>query len=99
MEPSLEVFASLPLAERLFVRGRLASAPLRELADRAQGTTLLDVGCGHGVLIALLAVAHPERQVVGIDPDARKVEWARRSVGRCANVELRACGIETLAEE
>jgi 2-polyprenyl-6-hydroxyphenyl methylase/3-demethylubiquinone-9 3-methyltransferase len=60
---------------------------------------LLDVGCGHGVLIALLAVGHPARQVVGIDPDARKIEWARRSVGRCANVELRACTIETLAAE
>jgi len=99
MQATLEVFASLPLAERLFVRGRLASAPLTELAARAQGTALLDVGCGHGVLIALLAVGHPARQVVGIDPDARKIEWARRSVGRCANVELRACTIETLAAE
>ena len=99
MEPSLEVFASLPLAERLFVRGRLASAPLAELAARAQGGTLLDVGCGHGVLLALLAVGRPERHVVGIDPDERKIEWARRSVGRCPNVELRACTIETLAAD
>ena len=99
MEPSLEVFASLPLAERLFVRGRLVSAPLAELAARARGTTMLDVGCGHGVLLALLAVGHPERRVVGIDPDERKIEWARRSVGRCENVELRACTIETLAAD
>lgn len=97
--PSLEVFASLPLAERLFVRGRLVSAPLAELAARAQGTAMLDVGCGHGVLLALLAVGHPERHVVGIDPDERKIEWARRSVGRCENVELRACTIETLAAD
>jgi 2-polyprenyl-3-methyl-5-hydroxy-6-metoxy-1,4-benzoquinol methylase len=98
-EPSLQVFASLPLAERLFVRGRLASAPLAELAARAKGATLLDVGCGHGVLLALLAVGHPERRVVGIDPDDRKIEWARSSVGRCSNVELRACTIETLAAD
>jgi 2-polyprenyl-6-hydroxyphenyl methylase/3-demethylubiquinone-9 3-methyltransferase len=99
MEPALQVFTPLPLAERLFVRGRLASAPLAELAARARGATLLDVGCGHGVLIALLAVGHPHRHVVGIDPDARKIDWARRSVGRCANVELRACTIEMLAAE
>ena len=93
----LSVFAALPLKERLFVRGRLASAPLHELAARAEGAALLDVGCGHGALLALLAVGRPERRVVGIDPDERKIQWARRSVGRCPNVELAACTIETLA--
>jgi len=96
---SLKVFDSLPLAERWFVRGRLASAPLHELAARAQGTDLVDVGCGHGALVALLAVPHPERRVVGIDPDARKIDWARRSVGTCANVELIVGNIESLAAE
>jgi 2-polyprenyl-3-methyl-5-hydroxy-6-metoxy-1,4-benzoquinol methylase len=97
--PSFSVFAALPLKERLFVRGRLASAPLAELADRAEGSVLLDVGCGHGVLVALLAVGFPARRVLGIDPDERKIEWARASVGRAPNVELRACTVETLAEE
>jgi 2-polyprenyl-3-methyl-5-hydroxy-6-metoxy-1,4-benzoquinol methylase len=97
--PSLRVFDPLPFKERLFVRGRLASAPLTELAARAEGGSLLDVGCGHGVLVALLAVGHPGRRVVGIDPDARKIDWARRSVGRAPNVELRACTIETFAAE
>jgi 2-polyprenyl-3-methyl-5-hydroxy-6-metoxy-1,4-benzoquinol methylase len=97
--PSLRVFDPLPFKERLFVRGRLASAPLAELAARAEGANLLDVGCGHGVLVALLAVGHPGRRVVGIDPDARKIDWARRSVGRAPNVELRACTIETFAAE
>jgi 2-polyprenyl-3-methyl-5-hydroxy-6-metoxy-1,4-benzoquinol methylase len=99
VHPSLKVFAALPLKERLFVRARLASAPLIELAERAAGTSLLDVGCGHGVLVALLAVGFPERHVVGIDPDPRKIEWARASVGRCANVELAAATIETFAAE
>jgi 2-polyprenyl-6-hydroxyphenyl methylase/3-demethylubiquinone-9 3-methyltransferase len=97
--PSLKVFDSLPLKERLFVRGRLALAPLAALAARAHGTTILDVGCGHGVLVALLAEGHPERHVVGIDPDERKIAWAEASVGRSRNVEVRACTIETLAAE
>ncbi len=96
---SLKVFDGLPLKERLFVRGRLATAPLEALAAQAEGPRLLDVGCGHGVLVALLAVGSPGRHVVGIDPDERKIEWARASVGRLANVELRACTIETLAAE
>jgi 2-polyprenyl-6-hydroxyphenyl methylase/3-demethylubiquinone-9 3-methyltransferase len=97
--PSLSVFAGLPLRERLFVRGRLATAPLEALAARAEGAQLLDVGCGHGALVALLAVGFPGRQVVGIDPDERKIEWARASVGRLPNVELRACTIEVLVAD
>lgn len=93
----LRVFAPLPLKERLFVRARLASAPLAELAARATGTSLLDVGCGHGVLVALLALERPERRVVGIDPDPRKIAWARESVGRCDNVELGVATIEQYA--
>jgi 2-polyprenyl-3-methyl-5-hydroxy-6-metoxy-1,4-benzoquinol methylase len=99
MTTVLDVFDALPLKERLFVRARLASAPLHELAARAQGVSLLDVGCGHGALVALLALGRPERHVVGIDPDARKIDWARRSVGRCSNVELIACTIDALAAE
>jgi len=99
MRSVLEPFDALPLKERLFVRGRLASAPLHELAVRAEGSVLLDVGCGHGALIALLAVARPDRRMVGIDPDARKTDWARRSVGLCANVEIVTCTIDALAAE
>jgi 2-polyprenyl-6-hydroxyphenyl methylase/3-demethylubiquinone-9 3-methyltransferase len=95
----LRIFDGLPLKERWFVRGRFASAPLHELARRAQGTALVDVGCGHGALVALLAARHPDRRVLGIDPDERKIAWARASVGRCPNVELLACTIESLAAE
>jgi cyclopropane fatty-acyl-phospholipid synthase-like methyltransferase len=97
--PTLKTFDSLPLKERWFVRGRLASAPLEAMAALARGTALLDVGCGHGALVALLADGHPERRVVGIDPDARKIAWAEASVGRLHNVELRTATIESLAAE
>ena len=96
---SLKAFDTLPLKERWFCRGRLALAPLEQVAARAQGTKLLDVGCGHGVLAALLLHEHPERRVVGIDPDARKIAWAELSIGRNPNTEFRACTIEALAAE
>jgi 2-polyprenyl-6-hydroxyphenyl methylase/3-demethylubiquinone-9 3-methyltransferase len=97
--PSLKVFDPLPLKERWFCRGRLAVAPLEQVAARASGTHILDVGCGHGVLAALLLHDDTSRHVVGIDPDARKIEWAKASVGRNPNAEFRACTIETLAAE
>jgi 2-polyprenyl-3-methyl-5-hydroxy-6-metoxy-1,4-benzoquinol methylase len=97
--PALKVFQSLPLKERLFVRGRLALAPLEQVAARAEGNTILDVGCGHGVLVALLAQDHPERHIVGIDPHARKIEWARDAFSANPRIEMRACLIEELAAE
>jgi 2-polyprenyl-6-hydroxyphenyl methylase/3-demethylubiquinone-9 3-methyltransferase len=86
--PALEVFAPLPLKERLFVRGRLFTAPLPELAARAQGPRVLDVGCGHGVLSTLIHHQHPDWQVTGIDPDGRKIAWARTSLGRRPNTRF-----------
>lgn len=96
--PALAAFDGLPLKERLFVRARLFSAPLVEMANHAQGRDLLDVGCGHGALVALLAVGFPDRQVTGLDPDARKIDWARASVGRFPNVHLHTGTVERFAE-
>lgn len=96
--PALAAFHPLPLKERLFVRARLFSAPLEAMAARAHGTRLLDVGCGHGVLTALLAMGFPDRLVTGVDPDERKIDWARRSIGRFPNVSLEVATADALAE-
>jgi 2-polyprenyl-6-hydroxyphenyl methylase/3-demethylubiquinone-9 3-methyltransferase len=97
--PSLKVFDTLPAKERWFCRARLELAPLEQVAAQASGTNILDVGCGHGVLAALLLDGHPERHVVGIDPDARKIGWATGSVGQNPRTEFLACTIEALAAE
>jgi 2-polyprenyl-3-methyl-5-hydroxy-6-metoxy-1,4-benzoquinol methylase len=96
---SLKVFDALPTKERWFCHARLKLAPLEQVAARASGADLLDVGCGHGVLAALLLDGHPKRRVVGIDPDVRKIAWANASVGKDPRAEFRACTIETLAAE
>jgi len=96
---SLKVFDTLPAKERWFCRARLELAPLEAVAAQATGTDILDVGCGHGVLAALLLHGHPERRVVGIDPHVRKIEWANESVGNSPNAEFRAVTIEALAAE
>jgi 2-polyprenyl-3-methyl-5-hydroxy-6-metoxy-1,4-benzoquinol methylase len=96
---SLTVFDALPAKERWFCRTRLKLAPLEAVAAQASGKDILDVGCGHGVLAALLLHGHPERRVVGIDPDVRKIDWANESVGKKMNAEFRAVTISTLAAE
>jgi 2-polyprenyl-3-methyl-5-hydroxy-6-metoxy-1,4-benzoquinol methylase len=94
---SLKVFDPLPAKERWFCRARLELAPLEAVAAQATGKDILDVGCGHGVLAALLLHEHPERRVVGIDPDVRKIEWANQSVGKSPNAQFHAVDIEALA--
>jgi len=95
--PALALFDSLPLSERLFVRARLFSAPLEALADACPSGHVLDAGCGHGLLTAMLAVSD-RRTVLGIDPDERKIELARGSAGRLPNVTFRCATIEQLGE-
>lgn len=96
---ALDVFASLPIAERMFVRARLISAPLDAVAARVPSGRVLDLGCGHGALVALLATARRDRHVFGVDPDPRKIGWAAASVGRLPNVELRVATVDALWSE
>jgi 2-polyprenyl-3-methyl-5-hydroxy-6-metoxy-1,4-benzoquinol methylase len=96
---ALQVFSSLGLKERLFVRARIFSAPLASVADRCPDGTILDVGCGHGALSALLAIDNPGRQIIGIDPDHRKVAWARSGPGSLPNVSVRRGTVEDLLPE
>jgi 2-polyprenyl-3-methyl-5-hydroxy-6-metoxy-1,4-benzoquinol methylase len=84
----LKIFSKLPLKEQLFVRARLLSAPLRQVARRARGAHVLDVGCGHGLMCALLSQALPSSQIAGVEPDETKVKWALQSVGHLPNVEI-----------
>lgn len=90
------LFDTLPLAQRLFVRARLLSAPLRELALRAPPGKIADVGCGHGLVSALLAAERPDRSVLAIDPDPRKIEWARRALAPLEHVTVERARIEDL---
>lgn len=98
-DAALRTFAPLPLRERLFVRARRWSAPLEALAARAPTGAIVDVGCGHGALTALLAEGRLDRRVLGVDPDERKIAWARRGPGKLPNVELRVGTVEDVAQE
>jgi 2-polyprenyl-6-hydroxyphenyl methylase/3-demethylubiquinone-9 3-methyltransferase len=95
--PSLSVFKDLPLPERLFVRARLMTAPLEELTKRVKGERILDVGCGHGLLCSLMSLGFPDRQIIGIDTDPKKIDWARRSVGKLGNTRFDVMTVERLA--
>jgi trans-aconitate methyltransferase len=49
----------------------------------------LDLGCGQGLLLALLREAKPDLSLHGIDAHPRRVEIARRALGADALIEQR----------
>ena len=51
--------------------------------------TFLDLGCGQGLLLALLREARPDLSLHGIDAHPRRVFIARRALGTDALVEQR----------
>jgi 2-polyprenyl-3-methyl-5-hydroxy-6-metoxy-1,4-benzoquinol methylase len=74
----LRRYRALPPKARLYVALRLLSCPFEAvLAALPARGTLLDVGCGSGVLCHLAAAQG--LTAVGVDPDPRKVKAARAS--------------------
>lgn len=57
----------------------------RQLIDQAHlqpGQRLLEIGCGTGNLTTLVKTLYPGVEVVGLDPDPKALERARRKAGR-----------------
>jgi 2-polyprenyl-3-methyl-5-hydroxy-6-metoxy-1,4-benzoquinol methylase len=68
---------------------------LDELMARAQPYSLLDVGCGEGVLVHQWALSLPEIRVVGIDLEEESIQagWAER---QAPNLQYRTMPAEDL---
>jgi SAM-dependent methyltransferase len=68
---------------------------LDELLALADPSSLLDVGCGEGVLVQRWALQLPERRVVGIDLDEESIQagWEQH---RAPNLEYRVMAAENL---
>src|SRR3989344_3834046 len=51
--------------------------------------TILDVGCGHGILSDFLVEKSPAREVLGIDPSAKKIALAKKKFRNSHNPTFR----------
>ncbi len=72
---------------------RLAGVPgmhraLIDAADLHAGLRVLDIGCGTGNLVLAVRRRYPDVEVVGLDPDAKALDRARRKADR-AGLALR----------
>jgi 2-polyprenyl-6-hydroxyphenyl methylase/3-demethylubiquinone-9 3-methyltransferase len=81
LERAVHRYRAAPLIARTLVHGR---AFLSDLAfvDRyvPRHGFIVDLGCGHGLFANLLAEASPNRRILGIDNDPRKISVARTTI-------------------
>jgi SAM-dependent methyltransferase len=77
---------ALPPVERVYanirfsiLRPKLLSVMDLLLPDEGR---ILDIGCGFGLFAAYFGQTQPSRRIVGVDPNARRVEMARRVCDR-----------------
>src|SRR5512143_698294 len=80
-----KAYSGAPLSTRAHVLVRALTCPFGSLIDRFPTTgAVLDVGCGHGLLISLLSRDPLRRglRLCGIDHDAAKILAARRTALR-----------------
>ena len=98
-----EVFraaSALSVGARLHLAVRRWSAPWPRVVSALAGErTLLDVGCGPGLLAFLLDARGAPASYVGIDPDPRKVSRAEAWLGRSPRRTFRACELAELPGE
>ena len=73
----LALFDHAPKRDRLHVRGRFRTCPVALVdAEVPRVGRVLEVGCGHGLISAYLALSSRDRDVTGVDIDARKIAIA-----------------------
>jgi 2-polyprenyl-3-methyl-5-hydroxy-6-metoxy-1,4-benzoquinol methylase len=80
------VVRALPPLERAYslarfsiLRSKLLSVMDLLLCDEGR---ILDVGCGFGLFAGYFGQTQPRRRIVGVDPNARRIETARRVASR-----------------
>lgn len=96
---ALDLYRNQSPGVRLHTALRAWSAPLRSVVEAvpAEGS-LLDVGCGHGLVANEVALRNPRVSVLGVDISETKIAAARASVGSRVNVEFRLVPLEAVEE-
>jgi len=64
-----------------------------------EGSTVLDIGCGTGVMISLLAPKFPKINFIGVDPAEKSLILAKEKSANYGNVSFRLGTVEQLEEK
>lgn len=81
LERAVHRYRSAPLLARWLVHGRAFLADLARIEQYVpRHGFIVDLGCGHGLFSNLLVEASPQRRVLGLDHDERKIAIARSTI-------------------
>jgi trans-aconitate methyltransferase len=93
----IAAYRQLSWRDWMHMVGRWRLCPMTSIASYLPDTgVIIDLGCGHGLFTHLVARESPQREVYGVDLDARKIEIAQQAVlpnlhfrvGDIADVEI-----------
>jgi SAM-dependent methyltransferase len=86
----LDLYANEDAYTQLYAGWKIKLDPIYQRIDPlAPGEgTIVDLGCGYGLISLILALKSAGRRVIGVDRDARKIEVARRAAGRVGNASF-----------
>ena len=83
------LYSDLGSAVVSYVRLRWRICPFEKIMQHVPlKGTIVDVGCGYGLLSNLLALTSPERDVIGIDLSPRRIRVAQRTVKDRRNIKF-----------
>ena len=81
--------------ERFYLRLRWRLCPFEKISEYIpKKGTILDVGCGYGMLSNLLAIDSKDRNVVGIDLSESRIKVAKSSVKDRKNVFFKVMDVK-----
>ena len=82
-----ELYRDAPLIMRAYLRIKLRICPLIALEEHfPKGSTIVDLGCGNGLFPNILSLGSPERRVIGLDLDEKKIEVANQTKARDSHI-------------
>jgi 2-polyprenyl-3-methyl-5-hydroxy-6-metoxy-1,4-benzoquinol methylase len=81
---ALDLYKDEPARTRLHTAIRWYTCPFERIAEHVPATArdILELGCGHGLFAAHLALTRPHATVHGTDVDGDKIEAAQRAAAR-----------------
>ncbi len=89
IDQAIQLYDDQPLGIRAFVRCRHLLCPLAEVERRVpKAGRILDLGCGHGLFSAIMAISSPDRLVAGVDPSLAKIQVAGRLMDKLPNASF-----------
>lgn len=85
-EALARIVRTLPLMERAYasIRFSIMRPKILSVLDLLlpEDGRILDIGCGFGLFAAYFGQTQTARRIVGVDPDERRIEMARRTCSR-----------------